>query len=160
VHNATVRAVLYAKSLKAKHIGGLFFAADPEDVESIQGQWAEWDMDIALTSIDAPFRDISGPLLEEVRRDTTHKDSIVTVVLPELVVSRWWELPLHNQVGLYIKRTLLFEPNVVVTSVPFHLRGSGLLWMSLNLLSVKRSKGEEEHVGPIHRSRRGWRISR
>jgi len=87
VHNATVRAVLYAKSLKAKHIGGLFFAADPEDVESIQGQWAEWDMDIALTSIDAPFRDISGPLLEEVRRDTTHKDSIVTVVLPELVVS-------------------------------------------------------------------------
>jgi hypothetical protein len=80
-------------------------------------------MDIALTIIDAPFRDISGPLLQEVRRYTIHKDTVVTVVLPELVVSRWWEVPLHNQVGLYIKRTLLFEPNVVVTSVPFHLRG-------------------------------------
>ena len=33
----------------------------------------------------------------------------------------WWEQLLHNQVGLYIKRMLLFEPKVVVTSVPYHL---------------------------------------
>ena len=44
------------------------------------------------------------------------------VVLPELVPRHWWENLLHNQTALFVKRLLLFEPNVVLTSVPFHLR--------------------------------------
>jgi amino acid transporter len=121
VHAATVRAILYAKSLHGSTLRALFFSSDPEDVESIQDQWARWRVDVALAVIDAPFRDIRGPLLEEVRRYTGRGDAVVTVVLPELVVRSWWEQLLHNQVGLYIKRTLLFEPNVVVASVPYHL---------------------------------------
>ena len=46
---------------------------------------------------------------------------MVTVVLPELVPRHWWESLLHNQTALFFKRVLLFEPGVVVTSVPFHL---------------------------------------
>jgi hypothetical protein len=46
----------------------------------------------------------------------------VTVVLPEFIPRHWWEHLLHNQTAFYFKRLLLFEPNVVVTSVPFHLR--------------------------------------
>jgi hypothetical protein len=45
----------------------------------------------------------------------------VTVVLPELVPDHWWQNLLHNQSALFFKRILLFEPDVVVTSVPFHL---------------------------------------
>ena len=82
---------------------------------------AEWRIDVALAVIDAPFRDIKGPLLDEIRMYTGRGDTVVTVVLPEFIVRSWWEHLLHNQVGLYIKRALLFEPNVVVTSVPYHL---------------------------------------
>jgi hypothetical protein len=45
----------------------------------------------------------------------------VTVILPEFVPSRLWQHLLHNQHALLIKGALLFKPNVVVTSVPFHL---------------------------------------
>ena len=45
-----------------------------------------------------------------------------TVVLPEVVPTRWWQNLLHGQTALYFKRLLLFEPHVVVTSVPLHLR--------------------------------------
>ena len=51
---------------------------------------------------------------------------MVNVVIPEFVVERWWEQFLHNQSGLYIKRMLLFEPRVVVTSVPYHLHEADL----------------------------------
>ena len=34
---------------------------------------------------------------------------------------RIWQHLLHNQHALLIKGALLFKPNVVVTSVPFHL---------------------------------------
>ena len=40
--------------------------------------------------------------------------------MPELVV-RGWRRTLHNQRALYIKRLLLFEPRVILTSVPFQL---------------------------------------
>jgi hypothetical protein len=37
------------------------------------------------------------------------------------VVAHWWEQLLHGQSALFFKRLLLFEPGVVVTSVPFHI---------------------------------------
>ena len=43
------------------------------------------------------------------------------MVLPELVPNHWWENLLHNQTALFVKRLLLFEPHVVLSSVPFHL---------------------------------------
>ena len=71
---------------------------------------------------EAPFRDIDRPLLDEVRTQTSRGDTVVTVVLPELVPRHWWENLLHNQTAFALKRMLLFEPGVVVSSVPFHLR--------------------------------------
>jgi hypothetical protein len=37
------------------------------------------------------------------------------------VVGRWWEHLLHNQSALRLKGRLLFEPGVMVTSVPWQL---------------------------------------
>jgi len=45
----------------------------------------------------------------------------VMVVLPELIVSAWWRLLLHNQNALFVKRLFLFEPNVILSSVPYVL---------------------------------------
>lgn len=45
----------------------------------------------------------------------------LTVVIPELVPSRWWEHFLHNQTALLINAALLFRPGKVSVSVPYHL---------------------------------------
>ena len=124
VNDATVRALVYAKSLRPTILEGVFFASDPEEVDSILEQWADWRIDVPLTVVDAPFRDVKGPLLNEIRRHTSHPKTAVTIVLPEFIVRRWWEHLLHNQTALYIKRFLLFEPQVVVTSVPYRLEAT------------------------------------
>ena len=41
-------------------------------------------------------------------------------ILPEIVVSGW-RRALHNQRALYLKRLLLFEPRVILASVPYQL---------------------------------------
>jgi len=121
VHDAVVRAVTYAKSLHPAVVEGIYFVTDPEEVEGLIDEWHRRKMDVALVIEEAPFRDIDVPLLAEVRRHTARGDTVVTVVLPELVPTHWWENLLHNQTAFAIKRLLLFEPMVVVTSVPFHL---------------------------------------
>jgi hypothetical protein len=63
------------------------------------------------------------PLLEYVEQvSAASPGDYVTVVLPEFVPARWWHHLFHNQSALLIKGALLFKPNTVVTSVPFHLR--------------------------------------
>jgi amino acid transporter len=128
-HAATARAVSYAMSLQAAKREAIFFATERGEEQAIAGDWMAGRMGIPLSIVDAPFRDFTNPMLEEVRRYTQQSGTIVTVVLPELVVAHWWEHLLHNQTSLFFKRLLLFEPGVVVSSVPSHVRvlaGSGV----------------------------------
>lgn len=121
VHAATARAVSYATSLNAASVEAVLFSSDPEEQERLLEEWGAWGMPIPLSIVEAPFRDLTSPMLDEVRRLTGRPGTVVTVVLPELIVRRWWEHLLHNQAALFLKRLLLFEPNTVVTSVTFHL---------------------------------------
>jgi len=39
-------------------------------------------------------------------------------------VNHWWQLPLHNQNALFIKRLFLSEDRVVLSSVPMLVSGT------------------------------------
>ena len=43
------------------------------------------------------------------------------MVIPELVVTKWYQNILHNQTALRLKGALLFREGIVVTSVPYLL---------------------------------------
>ena len=49
---------------------------------------------------------------------------MVNVIVPEVIVIEWWQLPLHNQNALFIKRLFLFEERAVLTSVPMLVKGT------------------------------------
>jgi hypothetical protein len=121
VNDASVRAVTYAKSLHGSRVEALYLVMDPEEQSAMIRDWYERSLGVPLVMADATFRDLGEPLLREIRRHTRKGDAVVTVVLPELVPRHWWEHLLHNQTALFVKRLLLFEPHVVLTSVPFHL---------------------------------------
>jgi hypothetical protein len=73
--------------------------------------------------IDSPYREVTGPLVRVVRQiREASPDTVVTIVVPEFVVAKWYHQFLHNQTALAIKGAMLAEPGAVVTSVPYHLR--------------------------------------
>ena len=55
--------------------------------------------------------------------DAEYDNDIITVILPEFVLTKWWEQLLHNQSALLLKGRLLFRRNTVVVSVPYHIDG-------------------------------------
>jgi amino acid transporter len=121
VNDATVRALNYARSLRANEIRAVNFALDPRDVEQLHRDWADRRIPVELDIVEAPFRDLGPPILQEVRRITAQGDSVAAVIMPELITKRWWHGLLHNQRALFIKRLLLFEPRVILSSVPYQL---------------------------------------
>ena len=84
-------------------------------------EWANRKIAVQLDVVEAPFRDLGPPLLSDVRRVTGEGDAVAAVILPEFLVTRWWHRILHNNKALFIKRMLLFEPRVILSSVPYQL---------------------------------------
>ncbi|MGH2691689.1 MAG: hypothetical protein ACRDHM_04230, partial [Actinomycetota bacterium] len=121
VHDATVRAINYAQSLNAHETRAVFLATEPEETPGFLEKWAERGIGVRLDIVEAPFRDLGPPLLEEVRRVTSHSGTVAAVVLPEFLVTRWWHRILHNNRALFVKRQLIFEPRVILSSVPYQL---------------------------------------
>jgi amino acid transporter len=124
-HDASVRAINYARSLNAHEVRAVFLAVEPEEAPDILKRWADRGITVQLDVVEAPFRDMGPPLLEEVRRVTSEGNTVAAVVLPEFLVTRWWHRILHNNRALFIKRELLFEPRVILSSVPYQLNVRG-----------------------------------
>jgi amino acid transporter len=121
VHAASSRAVAYAGSLGLAETRALFFAFDDDDGHKVEQEWAGHSISVQLEIVSSPYRDLGGPLLARLREVTADPDAVAVVVMPEIVVRGWRRL-LHNQRALYLKRLLLFEPRVILVSVPYQLR--------------------------------------
>ncbi|HMH44405.1 MAG TPA: APC family permease [Pyrinomonadaceae bacterium] len=123
IHRGVLKALEYAKAIAPHHVTAVYINVDEEATQKLRTKWSEWTEGVELVVIASPYRSLVGPLVRYVdRRTSLHPDQMVTIVLPEFIPSRWWHHLLHNQTSLLLKGALLFKPDVVVTSVPYHLK--------------------------------------
>jgi amino acid transporter len=121
MQRAVVEALRYAETL-SDDVRAVYVDVDVAATEQIKRQWEVWGGRVKLVVLESPYRSVMEPLLEYIEQvENDREDDYVTVILPEFVPARWWQHLLHNQRALLIKGALLFRPNTVVTSVPFHL---------------------------------------
>jgi len=125
LHLPTVRAVAYARATRPDTLTALTVNVDDADTRRLQEEWERRGVPVPLTVVESPYREITRPVLQYVRdlRRAGPRD-VVTVFIPEYVVGRWWEQLLHNQSALRLKARLLFQPGVMVTSVPWQLESA------------------------------------
>lgn len=126
LHLPTMRALAYARATRADTLEAVTVNVDGSDTRTLVEQWEIRDLPVPLKVLESPYREVTRPILDYVRRlrDKRPNDLIV-VYIPEYVLGRWWEQLLHNQSALRIKARLLFTPGVMVTSVPWQLASSG-----------------------------------
>jgi hypothetical protein len=79
--------------------------------------------------------------VRQLRRD--RPNDVVNVFIPEYVVGHWWEQLLHNQSALRLKGRLLFQPGVMVTSVPWQMDSSRLRAESVAEAAAQAAVGVE-----------------
>ena len=120
VHAGSLRALNYARSLEVEDTRAVSFAFDEEEACRFRDAYLAAGLTVPVDLSDAPYRDIGTPLLAYIRELTADPDTVVNIVMPEIVV-RGWARVLHNQRALYIKRLLLFERHVILSSVPYQV---------------------------------------
>ncbi|MYU20562.1 APC family permease [Streptomyces sp. SID8352] len=122
LHKPTLRALAYARAFRPDTLEAVTVAVDQESLAALREQWDDFGIQVPLKILRSPYREITRPAVEYVRslhREGAH--DVVSVLVPEYVVGRWWENLLHNHSALWLKSRLLFIPGVTVTSVPWQL---------------------------------------
>ncbi len=117
-----LRALAFARATRPSTLEALTIRTNPRDTERLLAEWQAREIPVPLTVLDSPYRDMTRPAVEyvaEIRRRSPR--DVVAVYVPEYVVEHWWEQLLHNQSALRLKTRLLFQPGVMVTSVPYRL---------------------------------------
>ncbi|MCE9515428.1 MAG: APC family permease [Mycobacterium sp.] len=121
----TLRALSYARATRPDVLEALTVNVDDVETRKLTHSWEDSDINVPLKVVASPYREVTGPVLDYVKRISKEAPrTVVTVFIPEYVVGHWWEGLLHNQSALRLKTRLLFMPNVMVTSVPWQLNSS------------------------------------
>jgi amino acid transporter len=122
LHLPTLRALAYARAARPARLEAVTVDVDDAETERLREEWDRSAMPLQLTVVSSPYREITRPVIEYVRRLRRESPrDIVTVYIPEYVLGHWWEQALHNQSALRLKTRLLLERGVVVASVPYQL---------------------------------------
>ena len=117
----TDRAIAFAMSLSpdviAIHLTRLEGPDEEEDSRAFRHTWKEQVADPLeaqgrtpprLVLLAAPLRQIHKPLLEFIDKlDTRTPGRGVAVLIPELVLNHWWEIPLHARRADSLRHALL-----------------------------------------------------
>ncbi len=78
-----------------------------------------------LEVIQSPYRTASGPLLGFLERTMErHPGRVCTVLIPEVMPTRWWENLLHTHRARSLRTALLRHggPHLTVINMPFHVQ--------------------------------------
>ena len=125
LHKPTLRALAFAKAARPNTLEAVTVASEQGDADRLLEEWDRAGIGIPLKVLHSPYRQVVRPVVEYTRaiRDASPR-GVVAVYIPEYVLGHWWERLLHNQSAFRIKSRLLFQPGVVITSVPYQLRSS------------------------------------
>ncbi len=119
----SMRALAYAASLQ-QPVLVIHVSPTQEEADRFRDYWSTWGDHLPLEIVVSPYRATVAPLINYI--ESLHRlspDLTLTVILPEIVVRRWWQRALHNRIAPRLRRGLRPLPKIVVTTVPFHLPG-------------------------------------
>ncbi|WP_028530555.1 APC family permease [Paenibacillus sp. HW567] len=115
----------YAKSLGTEQIIAVHVPFEREDEAVFEEKWKKFHPEIRLVTLYSPYRSITQPLtkfIDTVQRKASESNYQVTVVVPQFIPKKGWHNILHNQSSLLLRAHLLYRRNVIITTVPYHLK--------------------------------------
>jgi amino acid transporter len=126
VHRGTLAGLHYARSL-SEDVTAVYVANDAEAAAAVQEKWGYWGAGVRLVILNSPYRLLIEPLVAYVREVVSRRqpNEVMTIVVPQFVPEHRWHNLLHAQTALMLRFALMFEPGVVITSVPYQVRTAG-----------------------------------
>ncbi|MFB2580415.1 APC family permease [Herbiconiux sp. P15] len=124
-----LKALDYAIAARHDSIEAVHLSIDDEQTAKLEADWKAMNIEVPLTIIQSPYRDVAEPLCQYiVKHRQAHGSEVVTVYTPIYIVGHWWESMLHNHKARRIRKKLMLVHGVTLALVPWLLDSSELLY--------------------------------
>ena len=131
INKASIRALRYARTI-SDNVVAFNVSIDEEQGKKVNERYNMVDTDIPLIIKYSPFRKVVEPLLmfiESAEYDY-QKGDIITVILPQFVVKRWWNNVLHNGTRSTIEKQLIKHKHIVICTMPLQMKDDDIVLKS------------------------------
>lgn len=139
INKTSIRALRYAKTI-SKQVTAFNVSIDEESAQKIKDKYSHLHTDIPLIVRYSPYREIIEPLLEFIESEEYNyeKGDMITVILPQFEVKKWWHKALHNQTRVFIQNKLLKHKHIVVATMPLQLKHDEVILSKINPNEVQK----------------------
>lgn len=120
INRSFVKAFNYAcglgGTLEVYHVG-----TSGAQTERLRKSYARLGITAPFVVDETSYRNVNEVLLAHVDAYQTQlKDhETLTIVMPQLVVKRWWQFALHNQTSMFLESALLGRKDIAVVMIPY-----------------------------------------
>lgn len=125
VTRVTRGAVNYARSIGdyvlAMHVS---FDENREKEHKTANEFKAEYPDVRFVDLHTSYRSIAKPTLrfvDEIAKKAAERNYSVTVLVPQFVPKKHWQLALHNQTSLRLRALLNSRENIIVSNYNYHL---------------------------------------
>ncbi len=122
LHRGNIEALQYAK-LISKDVRAVRVDVHQDSTVNslVRQEWNLWGVDVPLVNIASPYRSLFEPVVEYVKQVREDRpDHVVTVILPEFIVDKWWYRALHANHAALLRLALGNIRGVIITNVRFY----------------------------------------
>lgn len=124
-----LKALDYAIAARHASLEAVHVSIDDDATARLEHDWRAMSIKVPLQVLQSPYRDISLPLIQYIKRHRDeHGSEVTTVYMPHYIVGHWWETFLHNHKARRIRRRLSLVHGVVLALVPWLLDSSTLIY--------------------------------
>lgn len=117
------RTLKYANVISTD-VTALHITINQDAGKNVANQWKIFNPNTPLVTLYSPYRMVIQPLINYINELEEQKqpEDYITVLIPEFETKKWWHRLLHNQTGWVLRALLILREDVIVTTIPFHLK--------------------------------------
>ena len=120
INKSFIKSLNYALTV-GDNIEVYHVSTDEEVTKKLIEKYARLGIAAHLVIENAPYRNINNKLLAYVEEKHKHlkKHEVITIVMPQFIIHKWWHQVLHNQTSIFLRRAILKMRNVIIITVPY-----------------------------------------
>lgn len=124
VHRVVNNTLSFAQSISQDNLVAVYVGFDDEAIRKMEEKWLEWGNPCRLLTLKSKYRSVLEPVsrLVHILEEKEEFEGLIQIIIPQFIPKKWWHNLLHNQTALLLRFWLFRYKEVVITTVPYHLK--------------------------------------
>lgn len=123
VHRVVHNTLSFAMGVSQADLIAVYVGFNDESIKKMEQKWEEWGNPCRLVTLKSKYRSVLEPLSRLIHLiEEKDLNAPIQVIIPQFIPKKWWHNLLHNQTALLLRLWLMRHKDVVITTVPYHLK--------------------------------------